>query len=454
MKRFIFLVCLMLTSCQMALELPQPTVHEEVGKIQRFSEKRPVQFQALDFDIPTGELYAVYPYWRLSFPNVSIGIWSCNYNMKYRFNRSQAFWKSGKISVYRYKNELAEAIEGPLQEQGYDVVSLKQSAFDEGKSYARSEIVLAATVTDLKMNVCHLYNGLTQMYVGLTGGSAYVKVKWELYDTLRQKTLATIETDGVGQIDEPAEGGLQLLVIDAIKNAAADLGRTKQFYRFAVKGDDNPDYDADEQHYPKMEINTSAKLYKKPIKENFNFIRRAVLTIRTNGGHGSGFYINDDGYALTNYHVVGEARHVTVTDFSGTSHLAKVVRVHKGRDVALLKVEAFDNPVMALKTTGTVEMMDKVYAIGTPLHESQKVTITEGIISNFRHSKKTDMSYIQASIPIAGGNSGGPLVDEFGNVIGIAVSIVGDKYVGSVYSRFIPIEDALQKLNIKMVKAH
>jgi S1-C subfamily serine protease len=63
------------------------------------------------------------------------------------------------------------------------------------------------------------------------------------------------------------------------------------------------------------------------------------------------------------------------------------------------------------------------------------------------------MSYIQASIPLAAGNSGGPLLDEFGNVIGIAFAGVGDK-TGTVYSRFIPIKDALKKLNINMVKAH
>lgn len=454
MKRLLFLLCFAVSACQMALDLPEPTIHQDVGQISAFTEKRAVQFQNVRFDIPTGELYAVYPYWRFSVPNVNVGLWSCNYNMKYRFNRSQAFWKSGKISLYRVQEALSEAVEEPLKNQGYDVVPLKQSAFDTGQAYARTELALAATITDLKMNICHLYNGWTLLHSGLTGGSAYVKVKWEVFDTLRRKTLATIETEGVGQIDDPAESGVQLLVVDAIKNAAEDLGRTKRFYSLAVKGAGNIDYDADEKKYPKMNIATRAKLYKKPIKENFNLIRRAVLTIRTNGGHGSGFYINEDGYALTNYHVVGEAKTVAVTDFSGTSHMAEVVRVHKGRDVALLKVEAFDNPVMSLKTTGKVEMMDKVYAIGTPLHESQKVTITEGIISNFRTVRKNDMSYIQASVPIAGGNSGGPLVDEFGNVIGIAVSILGDKEIGSVYSRFIPIEDALKKLNIKMTKAH
>ena len=453
MKRFVFLFCILLTACQTALDLPKPTVHDAIGKVSRFIEKRPVQFQHADIDIPSGELYAVYPYWRFSFPNVNIGLWSCNYNKKYRYNRSQAFWKTGALSLYRYEREFAMAVEEPLSDLGYDIVSAKKSVFDDGYAYARTQIGLSATITDLKMNVCHLYNGFYKTSLGLAGGSAYVKVKWELFDVLRRHKLAVIETEGLGQIDDPIESGVQMLIIDAVKNAAADLGRTKAFYDAAVLGKDNLEYDADEQHFAKLDIETSSIHYKKPLKESFNMIRRAVLTIRTNGGHGSGFYINDEGYALTNYHVVGDAKNVAVTDFSGTSHMAEVIRVHKGRDVALIKVDVFDNPTMALNTSDKVEMMDKVYAIGTPLHEAQKVTVTEGIISNFRKPQKTGMSYIQASIPLAEGNSGGPLLDEFGNVIGIAFAGVGDK-TGTVYSRFIPIKDALKKLNINMIKAH
>ncbi|MBR5130445.1 MAG: trypsin-like peptidase domain-containing protein [Alphaproteobacteria bacterium] len=452
MKILIFLLCFLLSACQMALDLPEPIIHKEIEKVSRFAEQRPVQLKGIGFDIPQGELYAVYPYWRFSFPNVNIGLWSCNYNMKYRYNKSQAFWNSGAISLYRFQQEFTGAVEDPLAEQGYDIVSVKQSVFDEANAKARSEIGLSATIVDLKMNICHLYNGFYKTSLGLSGGAAYIKIRWELFDILRRKKIAVIETDGIGQIDDPIENGVQMLIINAINNAAADLGRTKQFYDI-VLGNTVLGYNDDEQQFSILEIETQRKVYKKTIKENFNFIRRAVLTVRTNGGHGSGFYINDEGYALTNYHVVGEAKNVIVTDFSGTSHQAEVIRVHKGRDIALIKVGVFDNPSIALNTSDKMEMMDKVYAIGTPLNEAQKVTVTEGIISNFRKSQKTDMSYIQASIPIAVGNSGGPLLDEFGNVIGVAVAATGNK-MGTVYSRFIPIKDALKKLNIKMVKGH
>lgn len=452
MKRFIFLLCFILTSCQTSLDLPEPVYHNEVKSVSPYIDKKPIQFSKIGFDIPTGELYAVYPFWRFSFPNVNVGLWSCNYHSKYRYNRSKGYWKSGKISFYRWKNEVTDAIETPLMEQGYDIVSNKEKAFEDIPEKTRAEIALAATIVDLKMNVCHLYNGFYKLPLGLIGGTAYIKVKWELYDTLRRKSLAIIENEGFGQIDDPETGGVQLLIIEALKNAAEDLGRTKKFYTIATQGYDGQEVSS-EQHFPLLTIETRAKTYKKPIKESFNFIRRAVLTIRTSNGHGSAFYINNEGYALTNYHVVGEAKNVVATDFSGTSHMAEVIRVHKNRDVALIKVDVFNNPSIPLKKE-RVEMMDKVYAIGSPLSENQKLTVTEGIISNFRKNKKSELSFIQASVPLAGGNSGGPLLDEFGNVIGIAVSIMGNPQVGSVYSRFIPIQDALTKLNIKMAKPH
>ncbi|MGN1063083.1 MAG: S1C family serine protease, partial [Alphaproteobacteria bacterium] len=334
-----------------------------------------------------------------------------------------------------------------LLKQGYDVVSDIGKIYVPKENLYRSELEFAASIIDLKMNLCHLYNGLVFMSMNQAGGSAYVKVKWEIYDPLRRKSLGTIITEGNGYVDVPVEGGVDNLILNAVREAAVNLGHSQAFYNM-VTGKQS---DKDEEKLSAMEITSDMRPYNKPLKENFSFIRRAVLTVRTANGHGSGFYINNEGYALTNYHVVGEAKTVAVTDFSGTSHMAKVVRVHKMRDVALLKVDVFDNPVMALQLKHSPNELDRVYSLGTPLTEKLKVTVTEGIISTFRLPRKTGLSLIQASVPLAEGNSGGPLLDENGNVIAIAVSGIGNKS-GTVYSHFIPIQDALRKLNIKMVK--
>ncbi len=450
MKNFLFLGLLFLSACQTALDLPVPLQHNEVAGVDRYAEKYPAQFSGISFNIPSGEVYAVYPYWRFSFPNVNVGIWSCNLAFAYRFKRSEALWKSNAISLKKTMEEIIDAIETPLTEQGYDIVTAHTLAFGEAEENARARIRFAGEIIDLKMNVCHLYNGLILSPFGMTGGSAYVKVRWELYDDILKKRLGTVETEGVGYVDNPTNGGNQVLIVAALQEAAADLGRTQAFYQ-AILGNEKPAFVDEDEKFPELEIMTREKSHKKPLKKTFNLIRRGVVTIRTGSGHGSGFFINNEGYILTNYHVVGDAKTVAVKDFSGTSYMADVIRVHKTRDVALLKVDIFDNAAMSLFPNKKPDMLDTVYAIGSPLNEGLKTTVSEGIISNFRNRRKTEMTFIQASVPIAAGNSGGPLVDEFGNVIGIAVQASGDRR-GTVYAYFIPIDDALRKLNIKMVK--
>lgn len=450
MKKILFLGLFFLSACQTALDLPEPFRHDEVAVVDKYAEKYPVQFSGIAFNIPSGEVYAVYPYWRFSFPNVNVGVWSCNLTSRYRFRRSEAMWKSNAVSLTKTMEEVINAIETPLTEQGYDIVTAHPLAFGETEKNARARIRFSAEIIDLKMNICHLYNGLTWSPFGMTGGSAYVKVRWELYDDILKKRLGTIETEGIGYVDNPTNGGNQILIVAALQEAAADLGRTQAFYQ-AILGDDQSIFSDEDDKFPLLEIMTKEKPHKKPLKKTFNLIRRGVVTIRTSSGHGSGFFINNEGYILTNYHVVGDAKSVAVKDFSGTSYMADVIRVHKTRDVALLKVDIFDNTAMSLFTNEKPDMLDTVYAIGSPLNEGLKTTVTEGIISNFRKRRKTDLAFIQASVPIAAGNSGGPLVDEFGNVIGITSQGSGDRK-GTVYGYFIPIDDALRKLNIKMVK--
>lgn len=448
MKRLIAILAVFLCSCQTSLDLPKVHGNDEVGHIPTYTEMHPIRFTGIKFDIPVGELYAVYPYWRFSFPNVDIGIMSCNLSHRYRFGRSKAYWRPGSIPSWKWEKESNKFVEEPLLEQGYDIVTEIGKIYVPRENMYRSELEFAASIVDLKMNLCHLYNGLVFMDMSQVGGSAYAKIKWEIYDPLRRKSLGTITTEGIGYVDEPVQGGLDVLLLNTIEQAAINLGQNQKFYDIVVKGEDASEK---EEKHPYLEITTDKRPYNKPLKENFSFIRRAVLTVRTGAGHGSGFYINNEGYALTNYHVVGDAKTVAVTDFSGTSHMAKVVRVHKMRDVALLKVDVFDNPVMALQLKKQPKELDRVYSLGTPLSEGLKVTVTEGIISTFRYPRKTGMGLIQASVPIAAGNSGGPLLDEKGNVIAIAVSARGDRN-GTVYSNFIPIRDALYQLNIKMVK--
>jgi serine protease Do len=141
-------------------------------------------------------------------------------------------------------------------------------------------------------------------------------------------------------------------------------------------------------------------------------------------GSGSGFIIEANGHILTNYHVIEEAERITVKLADGRSLRARVVGVDPPTDIALIKVES-DRPlpVAPLGDSARVRVGDWVCAIGNPL--AYEHTVTVGVIS-FLGRKLFDASlddYIQTDAAINFGNSGGPLINARGEVIGISAAI-------------------------------
>jgi serine protease Do len=146
----------------------------------------------------------------------------------------------------------------------------------------------------------------------------------------------------------------------------------------------------------------------------------AVVTIRGNDGWGSGFIISADGYVITNAHVVkGQPAVVTLMMADGKTEIpADLVGFGKdGLDLALLKINRPGTrfPTVALGQIKSAQVGDSTYAIGTPLNEALQNTFTAGIISALRDGGK----FIQHNVAINEGNSGGPLLNDKGEVIGV-----------------------------------
>ncbi|MFH1884569.1 MAG: serine protease, partial [Planctomycetota bacterium] len=141
---------------------------------------------------------------------------------------------------------------------------------------------------------------------------------------------------------------------------------------------------------------------------------------------GTGFFVNPNGYLVTACHVVEEAKSIIVITNNGRFD-AKVIAKDNNSDFAILKVQGTMFSSLNIATSSKVKMGDKVFTIGFPNIDVQgtEAKYTEGTISslsginnNFRH--------FQISVPVQSGNSGGPLVDSNGNVIGIIVSKLSD----------------------------
>ncbi len=172
----------------------------------------------------------------------------------------------------------------------------------------------------------------------------------------------------------------------------------------------------------------------------------SVVTVRSGDGFGSGFFISANGHLLTNDHVLaGQDSVVSLLLSNGFTLQAKVLRRDRDADVALLKVDGAG--VVPLRCGGaSQETGAEVYAIGTPNSTSLSQTLTKGIISGTREID--GRSLIQTDVGINRGNSGGPLIDASGVVIGIvSAKLIG---VGTEAIGFaIPIGDAFSALRIR-----
>lgn len=165
---------------------------------------------------------------------------------------------------------------------------------------------------------------------------------------------------------------------------------------------------------------TAAALAAKKSKEE----QVRQLEARLNGGTGSGFFVTDRGHIITNAHVVGDFLNVLIKDSLSSLYEARVIRVDKERDLALLVIDRKSKGLRIANSTSDLKG-EEVFAVGYPMPgvQGQESKITNGIVSSLSGIQGLD-SWMQISAAIQGGNSGGPLVTAKGDVVGVVVAQV------------------------------
>ena len=198
------------------------------------------------------------------------------------------------------------------------------------------------------------------------------------------------------------------------------------------------------------ELMTPSQVY----AQNVNAVVMVNTSVKTGNqiagiSTGSGFIISEDGYVLTNYHVVEGGDVVSIATPGGDEYDARIIGTDSTNDVALLKVEATGLPFVSLGNSEDLIVGDQVVAIGNPLGELTS-TMTVGYVSGKERDVTTDgttINMIQTDAAINSGNSGGPLFNMMGEVVGITTA----KYSGNSSSGAsiegigfaIPINDVL-----------
>lgn len=193
-------------------------------------------------------------------------------------------------------------------------------------------------------------------------------------------------------------------VTPAVSNAVANVNLPPQFYYSAPLS------------APVRDISSLVKQ-----------IGQAVVQVRTPSGLGSGFFINADGYLITDFHVIEGETEISVEVYHKqdgqldreTYKKVKIIAINKFHDLALLKIEDKDAPKFKFVTLGNSDALnvgDTVFAIGSPLGLER--TVTQGILSTKTREMEGNL-YLQTSTAINPGNSGGPLFNLAGAVVGV-----------------------------------
>ena len=194
--------------------------------------------------------------------------------------------------------------------------------------------------------------------------------------------------------------------------------------------------DADTDSLPRAETGTGVTMTLAPkpegdalsLQEIYRECLPSVVAIRTtksklSGSLGTGIVMTADGYIITNAHVLDGAKSVTVTLLADeTEHEAKLVGTDSVSDLAVLKIEAQNLKPAEFGQSDTLQVGDDVIAIGNPLGTELNGTMTNGIVSAINRNVifgGHSMTLIQTNAAINEGNSGGPLINEHGQVVGV-----------------------------------
>jgi S1-C subfamily serine protease len=346
--------------------------------------------------------------------------------------------------------KVASAFHRHLETLGYWSPGRHRFALEEKTS---DELSLSAFITSIRVRRCMRDDMRTHAQ-----SATRVVVDWELFDPARRRVVYAATTRGVHDgfaADSPDPGPdysllaafldagdylmsdpelAALLAPDAVPAAPSEASRMPA-----------PRADEPGAHAPlAMRIGLRRSGAHASFREQLPQLRAATVTIQSGESHGSGVLVARR-LVLTNHHVVGASDDVRVV-LSGREAVGHVVRQSRHRDVALVEIDrdaAVEPPAIAAERA---RLGSPIFLIGTPLDTRLHATITHGTVTSYREIDGEP--FYQTDASVNPGNSGGPAVNDRGELVGIVVSGYFENGVGMRVSYLIPIDAALRALDI------
>ncbi|MDB5458433.1 MAG: hypothetical protein JWO72_174 [Caulobacteraceae bacterium] len=381
---------------------------------------RPVAFARLANRIPAGQPWATFRF-SLTCQVPTTGI-------------RQLTWESS--------NQFDTKIYGPLFADQLKVAGFN-AADDPDALFKRrgeeADLQVAGSVKNLDARLCvagfiiHAQEPIPFNLDAATG-SVLIDIDWQLYSTSQDKVLVHKEISTGITLDKHQAGNLVRLIQGGVRENVRTLLASEEFRAAVLTPQSAAAIRASGQ--PAILLTGSASAKPGRISDAVG----GVVLVLSNGGHGSGFLLSSDGYLMTAEHVVGADKYVKVRWSDGLEGVGEVIRTDKRRDVALIKTDPRGRQPLALRREAP-QPGDTVFAIGAPIDPKLQNTVTRGVASANRIMD--GFSFIQSDVTVDPGNSGGPLLNDKGEVLGFTDIGIRTAEAPTGLKFFEPIGDAL-----------
>ncbi len=313
--------------------------------------------------------------------------------------KTDLYFKKSFFSTYLYKKSICnELIQSPFR----TLECNNYNGSDDEQMIKPGSIFLQPEITDLQLDINY------------KKGKRYcrVNIKWKFSANSGDFVLKEVE-DSVYVVSDKTDN--KWAITEALVISINRISNNENLFKEVVELKKNVNMSEFSS------VITIDKIYPPRFTKQKDLIKHlmdGVITIESEkGSHGSGFFISEDGYIVTNYHVVKKQKNVNVRLGKSVTLSGEVIRVNEGYDLALIKVNGKGFVPLPIGDSDSLSVGEDVFAIGTPEDISLGQSVTKGIISGRR--KFDDRVFIQTDVSVNHGNSGGPLINELGEVIGV-----------------------------------
>lgn len=316
---------------------------------------------------------------------------------------------------------------------GVAMIAEDNSNLFEAASTAAGEYEIGAAITDLQEEFC--------VQGSAAKGAVRIGVEWQVYSRLQGKVVARFNTTGGAERKSTAAYAAVEVVDEAFDQNVIALLSNRDFIAAVSRApsvNDQP-APASSSLAPMTLAATSLTV---PVSDSVG----SVVSVFTGEGFGSAWVVAD-GYIMTDRHVVGEASAVRVEWPDQVHAQGVVVRSDRRRDVALIRTDTRGRPPLGVRFE-PLRPGETVFAVGTPLDLALQGSVTRGVVSGLRTF--SGLAFVQSDVMVNRGDSGGPLLDDQGRVVGMSELGLQINGAPSGLNLFTPIRDAFDFLQLQI----